>query len=123
MTAKHVKLCSLVQMVGTLLGSMELMLKLFSVRTGKLLLKLYDPKSALFNSPHVAHILQHGNHPLVILYICVCMHILIISIIKNKICVILVTQANTQGTQNCHIWKSENGELVQSFVQKKQTNW
>ncbi|EFN71867.1 Eukaryotic translation initiation factor 2A [Camponotus floridanus] len=34
-----------------------------------------------------------------------------------------VTQTNPQGTQNLHIWKSENGELVHSFVQKKQINW
>lgn len=37
--------------------------------------------------------------------------------------IILVTQTNPQGTHNLHIWKSENGELVQSFVQKKQINW
>ncbi|XP_011140241.1 eukaryotic translation initiation factor 2A [Harpegnathos saltator] len=34
-----------------------------------------------------------------------------------------VTQTSPQGTQNLHIWKSENGELVHSFVQKKQINW
>ncbi|XP_029168242.1 eukaryotic translation initiation factor 2A [Nylanderia fulva] len=34
-----------------------------------------------------------------------------------------VTQASPQGTQNLHIWKSENGELIHSFVQKKQINW
>ncbi|XP_070159930.1 LOW QUALITY PROTEIN: eukaryotic translation initiation factor 2A [Polyergus mexicanus] len=34
-----------------------------------------------------------------------------------------VTQTNPQGTQNLYIWKSENGELVHSFMQKKQINW
>lgn len=34
-----------------------------------------------------------------------------------------VTQTSPQGIQNLHIWKSENGELIHSFVQKKQINW
>lgn len=35
----------------------------------------------------------------------------------------IVTQANPQGTPNLYIWKSETGELVKSFVQKKQMDW
>ncbi|XP_066588986.1 eukaryotic translation initiation factor 2A [Prorops nasuta] len=35
----------------------------------------------------------------------------------------IVSQANPQGTPNLNIWKSENGELIKSFVQKKQLDW
>ncbi|XP_012279013.1 eukaryotic translation initiation factor 2A isoform X2 [Orussus abietinus] len=35
----------------------------------------------------------------------------------------LVSQANPEETPNLCIWKSENGDLVKSFVQKKQSNW
>lgn len=34
-----------------------------------------------------------------------------------------VSNANPQGTPNLNIYKSENGELVKSFVHKKQGNW
>lgn len=34
-----------------------------------------------------------------------------------------VSNANPQGTPNLKIYKSEGGELVKSFVQKKQVNW
>ncbi|XP_076665735.1 eukaryotic translation initiation factor 2A isoform X1 [Andrena cerasifolii] len=35
----------------------------------------------------------------------------------------IATQSSPQGTPNLHIWKSESGELVKSFKQKKQTDW
>ncbi|XP_015602162.1 eukaryotic translation initiation factor 2A isoform X2 [Cephus cinctus] len=35
----------------------------------------------------------------------------------------IATPANPQGSPNLHIWKSENGELVKSFIHKKQTDW
>ncbi|XP_054011348.1 eukaryotic translation initiation factor 2A [Hylaeus anthracinus] len=35
----------------------------------------------------------------------------------------IATQANPQGSPNLHIWKSESGELVKSFIQKKQIDW
>ncbi|CAL7949818.1 unnamed protein product [Xylocopa violacea] len=35
----------------------------------------------------------------------------------------IATVSNPQGTPNLHIWKSETGELVKSFVQKKQSEW
>ncbi|XP_043254699.1 eukaryotic translation initiation factor 2A [Colletes gigas] len=35
----------------------------------------------------------------------------------------IVTQSNPQGSPNLHIWKSENGELVNSLIQKKQLDW
>nr|CAH7758227.1 unnamed protein product [Callosobruchus chinensis] len=34
-----------------------------------------------------------------------------------------VSNANPQGTPNLRIYKSENGELVKTFVHKKQANW
>ena len=34
-----------------------------------------------------------------------------------------VNSANPQGSPNLNIYKSENGKLLKSFVQKKQTNW
>ncbi|CAH1959555.1 unnamed protein product [Acanthoscelides obtectus] len=34
-----------------------------------------------------------------------------------------VSNANPQGTPNLHVYKSENGELVKSFIHKKQVNW
>ncbi|XP_017891811.1 eukaryotic translation initiation factor 2A [Ceratina calcarata] len=33
------------------------------------------------------------------------------------------TLSNPQGTPNLNIWKSETGELVKSFIQKKQSDW
>nr|XP_003707307.1 PREDICTED: eukaryotic translation initiation factor 2A [Megachile rotundata] len=35
----------------------------------------------------------------------------------------IATVSNPQGVPNLHIWKSETGELVKSFVQKKQSDW
>ncbi|KAG7202566.1 hypothetical protein KM043_009762 [Ampulex compressa] len=35
----------------------------------------------------------------------------------------IATQANPQGTPNLYIWKSENGDLVKSFVKKQQAEW
>lgn len=35
----------------------------------------------------------------------------------------IVTNAEPRGTPNLHIYKSSNGELVQSFVHKKQIEW
>ncbi|XP_067013815.1 eukaryotic translation initiation factor 2A [Anabrus simplex] len=35
----------------------------------------------------------------------------------------MVTAANPQGGPNLHIWKSETGELVKDFIQKKQSGW
>lgn len=35
----------------------------------------------------------------------------------------VVNSANPQGSPNLNIYKSENGELVKSFVQKKQFHW
>ncbi|XP_015439866.1 PREDICTED: eukaryotic translation initiation factor 2A isoform X2 [Dufourea novaeangliae] len=35
----------------------------------------------------------------------------------------MVVQSNPQASPNLHIWKSENGELVKGFIQKKQTDW
>lgn len=34
-----------------------------------------------------------------------------------------VSNANPQGNPNLKIYRTENGELIKSFVQKKQTNW
>lgn len=34
-----------------------------------------------------------------------------------------MSQANPQGNPQLHIWKSENGELVKSFTQKRQSDW
>lgn len=34
-----------------------------------------------------------------------------------------VSNANPEGTPNLNIYKSENGELVKSFINKKQVNW
>lgn len=36
---------------------------------------------------------------------------------------IAATTSNPQGTPNLHIWRSETGELVKSFIQKKQSDW
>lgn len=66
MKAGHARLCYLAQMVNTLHGLMESLLKSCFVRTGRLLVKLQDLKSVLFNSLLEAHTLQLGNHPLVI---------------------------------------------------------
>ncbi|XP_031825611.1 eukaryotic translation initiation factor 2A [Nomia melanderi] len=35
----------------------------------------------------------------------------------------IVTQSNPSASPNLHIWKSDNGELVKSCVQKRQTDW
>ncbi|KAK9307333.1 hypothetical protein QLX08_002341 [Tetragonisca angustula] len=35
----------------------------------------------------------------------------------------IATSSNPQGTPNLNIWKSETGELVKSFIQKKQSDW
>ncbi|XP_015126780.1 eukaryotic translation initiation factor 2A [Diachasma alloeum] len=35
----------------------------------------------------------------------------------------IVSQANPQGNPQLHIWRSENGELVKSFTQKRQSDW
>ncbi|XP_074099510.1 eukaryotic translation initiation factor 2A [Cotesia typhae] len=35
----------------------------------------------------------------------------------------IVSAANPQGNPQLHIWKSENGEHVQSFTQKRQIDW
>lgn len=35
----------------------------------------------------------------------------------------IATTSNPQGIANLHIWKSETGELVKSFIQKKQSDW
>lgn len=34
-----------------------------------------------------------------------------------------VSNANPQGSPNLNIYKSENGDLIKSFVHKKQGNW
>lgn len=34
-----------------------------------------------------------------------------------------VSNANPQGSPNLKIYKTEGGELVKSFIQKKQINW
>ncbi|KAK0179649.1 hypothetical protein PV327_005384 [Microctonus hyperodae] len=62
----------------------------------------------------------------------------IASIEKPKVCAIqfsplgtylmtwepfIVSQANPQGNPQLHIWKSENGELVKSFTQRRQIDW
>ncbi|KAF5307732.1 hypothetical protein FQR65_LT06603 [Abscondita terminalis] len=35
----------------------------------------------------------------------------------------IVNNANPQGSPNLHLYKTENGKLITSFVQKKQNNW
>ena len=37
--------------------------------------------------------------------------------------VFIVNKDNPQGSPNLHIYRTENGEHVKSFIQKKQTNW
>ncbi|XP_076659679.1 eukaryotic translation initiation factor 2A [Halictus rubicundus] len=34
-----------------------------------------------------------------------------------------VTQSNPQASPNLHIWRTDNGELVKSCIQKRQTDW
>ncbi|OAD59323.1 Eukaryotic translation initiation factor 2A [Eufriesea mexicana] len=36
---------------------------------------------------------------------------------------LIATMSNLQATPNLHIWKSETGEVVKSFIQKKQSEW
>ncbi|XP_051164152.1 eukaryotic translation initiation factor 2A [Leptopilina boulardi] len=35
----------------------------------------------------------------------------------------IATPSNPQGSPNLYIWKSENGDLVKSFIQRKQIDW
>ncbi|XP_011311612.1 eukaryotic translation initiation factor 2A [Fopius arisanus] len=35
----------------------------------------------------------------------------------------IVSPSNPQGGPQLHIWRSENGELVKSFIQKRQSDW